>query len=362
MAIKSYWQNYINGRFVDGESGRLTVTNPADGSPVAEIALAGAGDVDKAVAAARACHDSRVLPAMRPVELGRMVRAIGDYLLAHKEDIATVLTLEAGKPYWEAMIEVEGAARYFEYYGNQAETMEGRSIPLGAGYLDFTIYEPVGVSAQIIPWNYPLEMIARGMAAALATGNACVLKTPELDPLSSVYFADAAAAAGFPDGAVNILCGYGHEAGAALASHPGINQLVFTGSVKTGISVATAAAQNVVPCVLELGGKSAAIVLPDADLDAVMDSIRWGIFFNAGQVCSAMSRVLVHEDIHDEVVERAAGLAQSLSVGPGIERTEFGANMGAMISDGQRDRGRGHVPRGDGCRCSGGGRRPPAQP
>ena len=154
------------------------------------------------------------------------------------------------------------------------------------------------------------------LAAALATGNTCVMKTPELDPLSSVYFADAAAAAGFPDGAVNILCGYGHEAGAALAGHPDINQLVFTGSVKTGISVATAAAQNVVPCVLELGGKSAAIVLPDADLDAVMESIRWGIFFNAGQVCSAMSRVLAHQDVHDEIVDRAADLARSLSVGP----------------------------------------------
>lgn len=341
MTIKPNWQNFINGQFVDGENGWLTVTNPADGSPVADIALAGAGDVDKAVAAARQCHASRALPSMRPVELGRMVKAMGDYLLGRKDEIATLLTLEAGKPYWEAVIEVEGAARYFEYYGNQAETMEGRSIPLGAHYLDFTIYEPVGVSAQIIPWNYPLEMIARGLAAALATGNTCVLKTPELDPLSSVYFADAAMAAGFPDGAVNIICGYGHEAGAALASHPGINQLVFTGSVKTGISVATAAAQNVVPCVLELGGKSAAIVLPDADLDAVIESIRWGIFFNAGQVCSAMSRVLVHQDIHDEVVERAASLAQSLSVGPGIDRREFGANMGAMISDGQRDRAEG---------------------
>ena len=341
MDVKSYWQNYINGQFVDGGSGKLTVSNPADGSPVAEIALASAEDVDAAVAAARACHDSRVLPSMRPVELGRMVRAIGDHLLSRKDDIATVLSLEGGKPYWEAIVEVEGAARYFEYYGNQAETMEGRSIPLGDGYLDFTIYEPVGVSAQIIPWNFPLEMVARGMAAALATGNTCVLKTPELDPLSSVFFAEAAAAAGFPDGAVNILCGYGHEAGAALASHPGINQLVFTGSVQTGISVATAAAQNVVPCVLELGGKSAAIVLPDADLDTVMDSIRWGIFFNAGQVCSAMSRVLVHEDVHDELVERAANLAKSLSVGPGIERREFGANMGAMISEGQRDRAEG---------------------
>ena len=277
------------------------------------------------------------------MQRGRMVRAMGDYLLANLDEIATLLTKEAGKPYWESVIEIEGAARYFEYYGNQAETVEGRSIPLGADYFDFTIYEPIGVSAQIIPWNYPIEMTARGIAAALATGNSCVVKTPELDPLSSIYLAKAGEAAGLPVGALNILCGRGAEAGAALTAHPDINQIVFTGSVQTGIHVATAAAQNVVPCVLELGGKSAAIVLPDADLDSVIDSVRWGIFFNAGQVCSAMSRMIVHPAIHDEMIDRLAALATSLSVGPGIERTEFGANMGAMVSEGQRDRAVGLV-------------------
>ena len=169
------------------------------------------------------------------------------------------------------MIEIEGAARYFEYYGNQAETVEGRSIPLGSGYYDFTTYEPIGVSGQIIPWNYPVEMTARGIAAALATGNACVVKTPELDPLAATYLAKAGEAAGLPKGALNILCGMGAEAGSALSSHPDVNQIVFTGSVETGIRVATAAAQNVVPCVLELGGKSASIVMPDADLNNVID-------------------------------------------------------------------------------------------
>ena len=239
MKIKPFWQNFINGQYVDGGAGRLPVVNPADGSMVAEIALADAADIDRAVAAAHACQNSGDLAAMRPVELGRMVRACGDYIMAHKDEIAHLLSLEAGKPLWEAHIEVAGAARYFEYYGNQAETVEGRSIPLGAGYLDFTVYEPLGVSAQIIPWNFPLEMVARSMSAALATGNSCVIKTPELDPLTSMYFAEAAKAAGFPDGAVNILCGYGHEAGAALAGHHDINQVVFTGSVQTGIAVAT---------------------------------------------------------------------------------------------------------------------------
>ena len=343
MTDIAYFQNYINSAFVDGGAGRLAVDNPADGSIFAEIALADEADIDKAVRAAKSCRQAGEFAGLRPVERGRMVRAMGDYLLANCDEIATLLTQESGKPYWESVIEIQGAARYFEYYGNQAETVEGRSIPLGSGYFDFTIYEPIGVSAQIIPWNYPIEMTARGIAAALATGNACVVKTPELDPLSSYYLAKAGEAAGLPQGALNILCGYGHQAGAALTSHPDINQIVFTGSVATGIAVATAAAQNVVPCVLELGGKSAAIVMPDADLDAVIDSVRWGIFFNAGQVCSAMSRMILHPAIHDEMIERLHALATSLSVGPGIERREFGANMGAMVSEKQRDRAVGLV-------------------
>ena len=338
MSTKRYFQNYINGQFVDGGAGRLAVDDPSDGSIFAEIALADANDVDKAVQAAKSCHLAGEFAGLRPVIRGRMVRAMGDYLLANCEEIASLLSRESGKPYWEAVIEIEGAARYFEYYGNQAETVEGRSIPLGSGYYDFTTYEPIGVSGQIIPWNYPVEMTARGIAAALATGNACVVKTPELDPLAATYLANAGEAAGLPAGALNILCGLGHEAGAALSSHRDVNQIVFTGSVETGIRVATAAAQNVVPCVLELGGKSAAIVMPDADLDNVIDSVRWGIFFNAGQVCSAMSRMIVHQDVHDEMIDRLGTLANSLSVGPGMERREFGANMGAMVSEVQRDR------------------------
>lgn len=336
--IKAYWRNYIDGSWTDGGAGRLTVDDPATGEMLAEQALGDAGDVHRAVEAARACHDSGVLTAMRPVERGRMVRAMGDHLLANIDTIADVLCREAGKPLWEARLEIEGAARYFEYYGNQAETLEGRSIPLGKGYFDFTTHEPYGVSAQVIPWNYPLEMAARSLAPALATGNACVVKTPELDPLSSGYLAEAAEHGGLPRGAVNILCGLGREAGAALVGHHDVNQIVFTGSVATGVSIATAAAKNVVPCVLELGGKSAAVVWPDANLDALVSSVRWGIFFNAGQVCSAMSRLIVHNDVHDEVVGRVADMARSISVGPGVDRPDFGANMGAMISAAQRDR------------------------
>ncbi|MER9826556.1 aldehyde dehydrogenase family protein [Mesorhizobium sp. M0115] len=336
--VKAYWQNYIDATWTDGGAGRIVVNDPSTGERLAEQALANAGDVNRAVVAARTCHETGVLSTMRPAERGRMVRAMGDYLLANVDIIAEGLCREAGKPLWEAQLELEGAARYFEYYGNQAETLEGRSIPFGKGYYGFTTYEPYGVSAQVIPWNCPLEMAARSLAPALATGNACVVKTPELAPLSSAHIAEAAEHAGLPRGAVNILCGLGREAGEALVGHRGVNQIVFAGSVPTGMSIASAAARNVVPCVLELGGKSAAIVLPDADLDELVSSVRWGIFFNAGQGCSAMSRLIVHDDVHDEVVQRVADMAGSISVGPGVDRPHFGANMGAMISAAQRDR------------------------
>lgn len=357
--MKTYWQNYIDGTWVDGGAGRIDVFNPGIGEKLAEQALADVADVDRAVMAAQRVHLSGALSDLRPVERGRMVQAMGRYLLQHIKEIAQVLTLEQGKPLWEARIEVEGAARYFEYYGNQAETVEGRSIPLGKGYFDFTTYEPFGVSAQIIPWNYPIEMTARSLSAALATGNACVIKTPELTPLSNAWFAHAAEAVGLPKGAVNILCGLGSDAGSALSAHPHVNQIVFTGSVPTGVAIATAAAKNVVPCVLELGGKSAAIVHDDADLDAFENDVRWGIYFNAGQVCSAMSRVIAHDSIHDELIERMVGVAQSLTVKPGIDQPEFGPTMGAMVSEGQRDRAADMVgaAQGEGAHVATGGRK-----
>ena len=357
------FQNYINGKFVAGGAGRIEVSNPANGQTVGEQALADASDVDKAVAAAKALHISGKFSALRPVERGRMVQKMGQYLLQHKDKLAELLSLEQGKPLWESHIEIEGAARYFEYYGNQAETVEGRSIPLGQGYFDFTIYEPFGVSAQIIPWNYPIEMTARSLSAALATGNACVIKSPELTPLTHYIFAEAAEAAGLPEGAVNILCGLGRDAGAALTAHRDVNQIVFTGSIATGVAIASSAAKNVVPCVLELGGKSAAIVHDDADLQAFESDLRWGIFFNAGQVCSAMSRVVVHSSRKAELLDRAAAVAQSLHLDEGVNLPEFGNNMGAMVSDAQRDRAETMVAVAiaDGAELVCGGRRPNRQ-
>ena len=336
--MKDYWQNYIDGKFVDGGAGVIQVDNPGTGEKLADQAIADNADVDKAVSAAKKVHESGFLTNMRPVERARMVKQIGAYLVENLEEIAPLLSMEAGKTLFEAKFEVTNAARYFEYYGNQAETLEGRSIPLGSAYYDFTSYEPYGVSAQVIPWNFPMEMTARSLSTGLTTGNACVIKSPELTPITQYFFAKAAAAADFPAGTVNIICGIGGTAGEYLCSHKNINQIAFTGSVKTGSAIATAAAKNIVPTVLELGGKSAGIVYQDASMTNLRENIRKGIFFNAGQVCSAMSRLVVHEKDYDEVVGLAEDVAKNMSVGIGIERDEFANNMGAMISLKQRDR------------------------
>ena len=334
VEIAKQWFNYIDAQWVPGGAGKLAVECPSDRSEIAEISLADSADVGLAVGAARRCHESAVLSDLRPIERGRMVRKMGEYLLANSDQIAQVLTLESGKPLNESMGEVSGAARYFEYYANQAETVDGRSIPLGIDYVDYTQYEPFGVTAHIVPWNFPLEMIARSVAPALVTGNTCVVKTPELTPLTATFIAKAAEYAQLPQGAVNIICGEGSVAGAALSSHSDIDLMVFTGSVATGTAIAQATAANLVPCVLELGGKSAAVILPDADLDAVVDSVRWGIFFNAGQVCSALSRIIVHSDIEQELLDRLKQLAEGLTIGPGLENPD----MGSLVSTSQQQR------------------------
>ncbi len=338
MLEDKFWHNYIDGQWVAGSAPPINVINPATGECLCQQAMANARDVDSAVIAAKKAHASGQLTNMRPVERARIVQAMGQYIAEHTEEIATVLTLEQGKPLWESRIEVSGCARFFEYYGNLAESLEGQSIPLGHDYMDFTILEPYGVTAHIIPWNFPFEMAARSIAPALATGNTCVVKTPELTPLSSAWLARAAEAAGLPGGVLNLICGHGTEAGNALCEHPDVNMIVFTGSVNTGMSVARAAANTVTPVILELGGKSAAIVHSDADLEAFETDLRYGIFFNAGQICSAMSRVIIHESLYEPFIEKAVKLARSISVRPGIEQQEDGPSMGAMVCEAQRDK------------------------
>lgn len=312
----THWKNYIAGKWCDSENS-LSITNPATGKEFATIACASIEDAENAVEAARACVDSGILTKDRPASRVQMMLRIAENIRELAEEGAKLLVLENGKSLEDARTEFLTAARYFEYYGGMADKIEGKSIPLGEDYVDFTYYEPVGVSVQIVPWNFPVDICARSLAPALAAGNAVVVKSPEMTPLSMTLLATACEKAGLHKGALSILCGVGSEVGAALVANPKVDQIVFTGSVPTGQHILKSAADNATPCVMELGGKSAAVVFPDADKQQFLDSVAWGIFFNAGQVCSAMSRILVHEDIYDELVADIALLAKNLSIGSG---------------------------------------------
>ena len=269
---KGSYCNYINGQWLDSDT-LLDVINPATEQTIASIACADKGDVDLAVKAARECVNSGVLSDPRPVERARFLMKMAVELENLSDEIVPLLVAENGKGIAEARDEVITAIRYFEYYAGMADKIEGKTIPLGKDYVDFTYYEPMGVSAQIVPWNFPIDICARSLAPALAAGNAVVVKSPELTPLAMTYLALACERAGLPNGAFNLICGYGDQAGAALAAHHDIDQIVFTGSVSTGRAILKSAAERAVPCVMELGGKSAAIVFPDADLDALMTSV-----------------------------------------------------------------------------------------
>ncbi|MES2968744.1 MAG: aldehyde dehydrogenase family protein [Pseudomonadota bacterium] len=333
--IRPYWKNYIGGAWVDGgDGGTITVTDPATGLPIAEVARGTPADIDRAVAAARACFNSRVLRDLRPHKRGDLMLAVAHELGQASDEIARVECHDNGKTLAAGRAEVALTQRYLTYYAGLADKLEGRQIPLGDGYLDYTLHDPFGVSAQIVPWNGPLPVGARSIACAIITGNTVVLKSPEDSPLSLFLLAEACARAGLPDGAVNIVCGYGHDAGAALAAHRDIDQIVFTGSVATGQSVLRAAAERIIPCVMELGGKSGAIVHADADLDRTAASVARGIFTHAGQICSAGSRLIVHRSLHDDLMARLHRLAADRSVGPGID----GCDMGPLINARQLDR------------------------
>jgi aldehyde dehydrogenase (NAD+) len=330
--IKPYWRNYIGGEWVDGGNGeRIVVEDPATAEPIAEVARAVASDVDRAVAAARNVFAARLMLDMPPAERGRLMFDVARELWAMVDEIAQIECRDNGKTPANGRNEVALTVRYLQYYGGMADKLEGRQIPLGPGIVDYTVHVPFGVSAQIVPWNGPLPVGARSICCALVTGNTVVLKSPEDSPLSLFKLAEACERAGVPAGAVNILCGYGHDAGAALAAHPDIDHIVFTGSVETGKRVLRAAAERVIPCVMELGGKSAAIVHADADLERTAKSAARGIFVHAGQICSAASRLIVHRSIYDEFVALMVREARLRSVGPGIEACD----MGPLISQRQ---------------------------
>lgn len=324
------YRNFVAGEWLLGEQ-VLDVEDPATGEIVAEAPIAGEATLAKAVAAARESVRRGDLAEMVPHRRAELMRRIAREIRTVAKEGASLLTRESGKRLSDARAEFDDAAAYFDYYGGMADKIEGKQIPLGPNYIDYTVLEPIGVSAQIVPWNFPVSLAARSLAPALATGNAVIVKSPELDPLGLTVLARALEAAGVPEGAVSILNGLGADLGAKLVASPAIDQIVFTGSVPTGQAILRAAAANVTPSLMELGGKSAAIAFEDADLDTLLDSVRWGIFFNAGQVCSAMSRLLVHHSLYDRAVAACAALADGLSVGHGLDD----ADHTPVISDRQ---------------------------
>ena len=336
------------------DGGTFTVLDPANGTPIAEVASATPADVDRAVAAARAAFESPEWARMRAADRARLLRRIADEIRRQGDDLAQLESRDVGKPLRQGRADVEAAARYFEFYAAAAETVGGSTIPLGPGLLDYTVREPIGVSGQIIPFNYPMQNIARGSAPALAVGCTVVLKPSPEAPLTPLEIGRIALECGVPPGVLNVLPGPA-EAGAALAGHPGIDQITFTGSVATGIKVAQSAAANVVPSVLELGGKSPAIVFADADIDLALGAVAGSVFGNAGQTCSAGTRLLLQrgaEEFLDRLVEHAAGLR----LGPGPSDPD----VGPVVSARQRDRVEGYLrlAREEGATARTGGGRP----
>jgi len=350
-------QLIIDGQRVGAaDGGTFEVCDPSTGGPLATVAKAAKADVDRAVAAAQQALESKAWGGAAPAERGRIMIRIAQALRDRAEELATLESRDNGKPLRQSRTDLQVAARYFEFFAGIADKIMGNTIPLGPGFLDYTVREPIGVSAQIIPWNYPIQIGARGVAPALAAGCAVVLKPAEDAPMTALRLGEIAIECGLPPGVLNVLPGLGPEAGAALASHPGINQLTFTGSVEVGIAVAKMAADNVVPVVMELGGKSPNIVFADADMDATVQGVANAIFQNAGQTCSAGSRLLVQRQAHDELVARLADRARSMRVGPGVSDPD----MGPIISKKQLESIEGYVKIGnsEGAEVAAGGGRP----
>ncbi|MBY4895552.1 aldehyde dehydrogenase family protein [Cupriavidus sp. AU9028] len=327
-------QHFIANRLMAPDSGlRIKVFDPSTGAPFAEVARGNATDVNAGVHAARQALGGP-WGETSPMERGRVLMRLANLLAEQEDALAKLEARDTGKPLRQAHADARAVARYFEFYAGAADKLHGETLPYQNGYTVLTLREPHGVTGHIIPWNYPLQIFGRSVAAALAAGNACVVKPAEDACLSLLRVAELAAEAGLPPGALNLVTGYGHEAGAALARHPGIDHLSFTGSPETGKLVAQLAAENHVPVTLELGGKSPQIVFTDADLDALVPVIVNGIVQNAGQTCSAGSRVLVERPLYDALLDRLATVFEALRVGPWDQEVD----CGPLISRKQQQR------------------------
>ncbi|UWQ22859.1 aldehyde dehydrogenase family protein [Jannaschia sp. W003] len=340
----------IGGRWIRAHD-TMALENPSTGEAIGEIARGGSAEIDAAVAAA---HEAMRGPWGRTpaFERGRVLARLGRLVEERVDVLALLEATDVGKPLGQARADAVALARYCEFYGGAADKVHGQTIPYLDGYTVYTLRQPHGVTGHIVPWNYPMQIIGRSVGAALAMGNACVLKPAEEACLTALAFARLAEEAGLPPGALNVVPGTGPEAGAALAGHPGVHHVSFTGSVAAGTAVQTAAAANAVPVTLELGGKSPQIVFEDADLDDALPFLVNAGIQNAGQTCSAGSRVLVHRSRHDEVVARMAERIAALRVGPAVEDLD----VGPLISARQRGIVEGFLARADGLEVAATGR------
>lgn len=306
----------------------LEVLNPSDGTTLCRIARGTADDIDEAVAAAHAARAGD-WGRLTAAERGRLLLRLAQLVRDRAEDLAVIEAQDVGKPLKQARADTVTLARYMEFYGGAADKLMGETIPYLDGYTVYTLREPHGVTGHIVPWNYPMQILGRSIAPALATGNACVIKPAEDACLSALALAHLATEAGFPMGAINIVPGLGAEAGAALSAHPGVGHISFTGSVGVGVQIQQNAARNVVPVTLELGGKSPQVVFADADLDRALPFLVNGGIQNAGQTCSAASRILVQRTRYGEVVERMAERYRALRVGPALADLDVGPIISA---------------------------------
>ena len=356
-------QLFIDGQWVDAASGRTFETpDPSTGDTLAHIAEGDTEDIERAVRAARRAFDEGPWGRLTASDRGRIIWKIGDLILEHADELAQLESLDNGKPFAVARAaDIPLAADLFHYMAGWATKIEGNTINIsvpympGANFHSYTLREPVGVVGQIIPWNFPLLMAAWKLGPALAAGNTVILKPAEQTPLTAVRLAGLMAEAGIPDGVVNVVTGFGETAGAALAAHPQVDKIAFTGSTEVGKLIVHAAAGNLKKVTLELGGKSPNIVFEDASPEAVAGAAN-AIFFNHGQCCVAGSRLFVQQNRFDEVVAGVVEIAKSIKLGPGMEE---GTQMGPLVSDEQLRRVTGYLDSGrdDGATALTGGTR-----
>ena len=354
-------KHFIGGEWVAPSNGAmLSLLNPSTGQPFASIADGTAADIDSAVKAARKAFEEGAWGRMTALERGRLLMRLAEKITAHAEELAVLEGRNTGKPMSQARADISAAARYFEFYGAAADKLTGETIPYLDGYFVAVVKEPHGVTGHILPWNYPAQMYGRTLGPALAVGNAVVLKPAEEACASILKITELAAEVGFPPGAINVVTGMGETAGAALAAHPGIDFVSFTGSPQVGQLVQQAAAQHYAACTLELGGKSPQLVFADADLDAALPVVLRAIVQNAGQTCSAGSRVLVEQSIYDSFTGRLAEAFSGLKVGS----SEQDLDCGPLISEAQKRRVQGYVDRAkqDGIRLLAEGKLSPDSP